>query len=98
MPIVRIKRTTRIRVQTEQGLILRTHVSGFQSWCELCGCQTRFVPWEEATALASVSSLVLSCWLEQGSLHAGETPTGTLLVCLSSLVKQVYQYANEKEK
>jgi hypothetical protein len=98
MPVVRIRRTTRIRVQTEQELILRTYASGFQCWCELCGCQARFVPWEEAAALASVPPPVLSCWVNQGSLHYGEAQTGTRLVCLSSLVKQVHHYANEKER
>jgi hypothetical protein len=85
-------------VQIEQELTLRTHASSFQNWCELCGCQTRFIPWEEAAALASVSSTVLSRWVEQGRLHSAEMPAGTLLICLSSLVKQVHHNANEKEK
>lgn len=48
--------------------------------------------------MAAVSSGILRSWVDQGRLHPGETPAGSSLICLSSLVKQIYDNANQKDK
>ena len=89
-------RKSTVFVQIERQLIVRTTESQVEGWCDLCGCHSRFVPREDAATLAAISSLTLCHWLERGTLHGGQAPTGEFLICLSSLVRGAYQNAKEE--
>jgi excisionase family DNA binding protein len=43
---------------------------------------------EEAAALAKISVRKLYQWVEKGSLHFVETPSGQVWICLTSLMQK----------
>ncbi len=89
-------RKTRIALKIQREWSIRIPASSLESWCDCCGRRVRFVGPEEAAALAPVPLQTLSLWVDEGSLHAGETPSGAPLFCLSSLVRQIYNYAHRE--
>ncbi len=91
-----IMRKTRIAVKIQHEWSIRLPASSLESWCDYCRCQVRFVGPDEAASLAPVPTHILRLWVDQGILHSGETPAGVPLLCLSSLVKQIYNYAHKE--
>jgi hypothetical protein len=95
---MKIVRRTRIAVRTVERLLIRMSTPAPESWCEGCGAMVRWVTPDQAAAFASVGPSDAGRGMEQGRLHRGTSPDGASLICLNSLVRQIQEYASEKEK
>jgi hypothetical protein len=80
-------RRRRITVETERLLVISRH-NGVEGWCEGCSAQVRMVGPEEAAAVAGLSQRAIFRRIESHQLHFTETPDGTPLICLSSLLER----------
>jgi hypothetical protein len=85
-----VKRTTRrkITVETERLLVISSQPGAGVAWCERCKAETRMLDVPEAVAVSGLSARTIFRRVESGQLHFTETPEGTLLVCLNSLMER----------
>jgi len=63
-------------------------------WCPRCGAQVSFIAWDEAAAVAAVTTDTLCRWLDGGSLHC---EGGAPLICLASLLRQIHDLVEKGE-
>jgi hypothetical protein len=85
---MRTKKKTEITVETDQVLIIRQRRSGVRAWCDGCAQPVKLVTAEEAATVAGVSTRTIYRWVEAEKVHFTETPDGSLLICLNSLLKK----------
>lgn len=85
---MRIRRRTRITVETERVLIVRRRGIEQQGWCEGCGEQVSLVTPEPAATVTGVSVRTICRMVESNKLHFSETPNGALLICLNSCSRE----------
>ena len=78
-----------LTVERSQKLVIRRGTTLKQAWCEACGEKVVMVSGEEAAKLIGKKSREIYRQVEQGSLHSGEEPDGTLLICVKSLLASV---------
>ena len=78
------RKRTEITIETERVLFISSprKVLG---WCSACDAQAEMVPVDEAAILRRVDSRTIFRWVEAERVHASETATGLLLICLNSL-------------
>ena len=82
-----MKRRTEIKIQMERLVIVRPRRStNMIEWCEACAGLTRMLTVDEAAAVARSTSRDIYRRVEAGELHFMETPEGSLLICLDSIV------------
>jgi hypothetical protein len=86
--VIRTSRRTRIVVETERLLIVRSGRGESMQWCEACGEVVRMVRLDEAALVTGSSQRDLVHRLDAGSLHFVELSRGVLLICLSSLLPE----------
>ena len=81
-------KTTKIELTVErrQRLAIRRASAPSQAWCDACGENVVMVTGEEAAKLIGERSREIYRRAEQGLLHSGEKPDGTLLICVKSLL------------
>jgi hypothetical protein len=77
----------KITIERERLLVLR-HEHEVEGWCEECSATVRMIRPAEAAALAEVSDRTIFRQIESRRLHFSENPTGAVLICLNSLLKQ----------
>jgi hypothetical protein len=69
----------------------RVFVSGGNSWiragCEICGGQALMIPVDEAATAARMNLPAVYSRIAAGEVHLGNTPEGSVFVCLNSLLK-----------
>lgn len=84
-------RTIKIELTVErlQRLAIRRTNNLTQTWCGACGAMVTMVSGEEAARLIGKRSREIYGQAEQGLLHTGEKPDGTLLICVRSLFASV---------
>lgn len=75
-----------LTVERRQTLAIRRGNLLTQAWCDACGEMVAMVSGEEAAKLIGKRSREIYRQADQGSLHSGEMPDGTLLVCVESLL------------
>jgi len=80
-----------LTVERRQRLSIRRGNTLTQAWCEACSEKVVVVSVKEAAKLSGKSSREIYRQTEQGSLHSGEKPDGTLLVCVNSLLELVHK-------
>ncbi len=78
-----------LTVERRQRLAIRRANSLIQAWCDACGEKVVMVSGEEAAKLIGKKSREIYRQVEQGLLHSGEKPDGTLLICVKSLLASV---------
>jgi len=82
--MARVKKTTRITVETHHVSIIR-EMSSEPRWCGTCGDRVEMVAVDTAAALSGLSPRAVYRKIEAGELHCDETGEGLTLVCLPSL-------------
>ena len=88
---MRIVRTTRIAIRTDERLLIRMSAPPLEGWCEGCRATVQWLALDHAAAVASVSPSALGRWVDEGRVHRGTTSTGSPLICLTSLVRQSHE-------
>ena len=73
---------TRIRIETDELIIVKRIGSANLLWCERCAAQTYPATVDEAAALLGVGPEAVCRRIETGKLHLLENPEGKTLVCL----------------
>jgi hypothetical protein len=79
-------RRTRIVVETERLLVVRSRRARTEGWCEACGATVQMVGLEEAAIVSGRSQREIVRRIEAGSLHFNESARGVLHICLDSLL------------
>ncbi|HYX28777.1 MAG TPA: hypothetical protein VE863_09425 [Pyrinomonadaceae bacterium] len=83
------KRTARVTIETERLLVISHSSQSIESWCEACADRVRFVPIDEAAAVAGVSQRTIFRWAEAAAIHLRETPNGKAMFCLNSITLEL---------
>jgi hypothetical protein len=76
----------KITIEKEQVVVIGRPVA-VERWCSACGARVTMIQAEEAAAVAGVKTRAIYRDVETGKFHSTETPDGTLLICLSSLMR-----------
>jgi hypothetical protein len=79
---------TEITVETDRVLIVRRR-RALRIWCPGCGSEVDMVGLGEGEALTGVSAQALQDRAQTGRWHLAESPNGSLLICLESLLKDM---------
>ncbi|MFL6210418.1 MAG: hypothetical protein ACJ74W_16295 [Pyrinomonadaceae bacterium] len=82
-------RRTKIVVETERLLVVRSRRGGGESWCAECGAAVRLIGLDEAAIVSGQSQREIVRCVEAGSLHFTESARGVLRLCLNSLLAEV---------
>ena len=81
-------RSIRITIETNSLLILRGRTSS-RRWCTQCAEEVEMFALEDTAVLSNLPTRELNEWLNSGHLHRTQTPGGTELICLNSLLAQL---------
>ena len=81
----RSKRTTEIKVESEEIFLLRSLQKPIRAWCTKCAAEVRVVSPEEAARVAGVDTRTIYRWVEAGKVHFAEVADGKMFICLQSL-------------
>jgi hypothetical protein len=79
---------TRITIETESLLILRGRNSR-RAWCPRCAAEAEVIALEEVGVISNLDQSAFEQWLNSPELHRSETPIGSTLICLNSLLARV---------
>jgi hypothetical protein len=83
-----MSKQTRITIETESLLILRGRNSR-RAWCPQCAAQGEVIALEEVGIISNLDRSAFEEWVNSGDLHRSETPSGSTLICLNSLLARV---------
>jgi hypothetical protein len=86
--MTRLKRTTRLTVETEGTFIFRARASRQSRWCEQCGAEVEMVFVDEAAIVSGLNEMTIYQSIAASSLHFAEDEAGRVLICLNSLGDQ----------
>jgi hypothetical protein len=81
-------RQTKITIETESLLILRGR-NFRRTWCPQCAAEGEVIALEEVGIISNLDRSAFEEWVNSGELHCSETPNGTTLICLNSLLARV---------
>ncbi len=79
---------TNVTIETDSLLILRGRSSN-RSWCPLCAAEGEMVEVENLRVVSNLESHALEEWLNSAQLHRLQSPGGSTLICLYSLLDRV---------
>lgn len=82
------KRRIKITVEKEQTLIVHGRGS-LRGWCGTCAAQAAMLTVEEAAAVVQGTPGAIQRWVETERLHHSQTPEGSVLICLNSLLQLI---------
>jgi hypothetical protein len=80
------KRRVEMVVETHRIWIVRQPGLPAPAWCSECARTVRMVTADEAAGIVRQSTRIIYHWVETRRLHYRETPAGSVLVCLDSLL------------
>jgi hypothetical protein len=83
-----MKRKIQLTVETHQLLVISRTKGSSQGWCGECAEEVPLIKPEEAAVLAGVSPRTIYRRVEAGLVHFAESPEGSLLICVSSLLDE----------
>lgn len=87
-----MKRTRRKRVTVEtERVVVISHLTGVAGWCAACGTESEMLGPQEAAAVSGLSQRTIFHYIEAKGLHFTETDNGALLICISSLMKNLHR-------
>ena len=81
-------RSTRITIETDSLLIIRGQTF-IRRWCTQCAGEVEMFALESTAVLSNLPALEVDEWLNSGVLHRTQTPDGTELICLNSLLARL---------
>ena len=81
-------RSTRITIESDSLLIIRGQTS-IRRWCTQCAGEVETFALEDTAVLSNLSTREVLEWLNSGDLHRTQTPDGTELICLNSLLARL---------
>jgi len=79
---------TKITIETESLLILGGR-SSRRALCPLCAAEVEMIALENASVISNLATAELSERLNSGELHRSQTPDGSVLICMNSLLARV---------
>jgi hypothetical protein len=88
-----MSKQTRITIETESLLILRGRKSR-RAWCPQCAADSEVIALEEVGVISNLDRSAFEQWINSGELHRSETPNGSTLICLNSLLARVQKPKN----
>jgi hypothetical protein len=83
-----LAKQTKITIETHSLLILQGRISR-RAWCPQCGAEREVIALEDVGVLSNLERQELQEWLNSSDLHHSQTPDGSELICLSSLLARV---------
>jgi hypothetical protein len=90
---VAMPKQIRITIDTESLVILRGR-SSRRVWCHQCAAESEVIALEEVGIISNLDRSALEEWVNAGELHRSESPDGSTLICLNSLVARVQKPKN----
>ena len=81
-----------ITIETSSLLILR-NLGLRAAYCSTCRCVVEMIALEDTNANSSLDRAALEQWLKAEELHRSESPDGSSLICLNSLLARA-QHTN----
>jgi hypothetical protein len=84
----RMSKQTKITIETESLLILRGR-NARRAWCPQCAAEAEVIALEEVGVISNLDRSAFEQWVNSPGLHRSETPTGSTLICLNSLLARV---------
>jgi hypothetical protein len=85
---VKVRKKTTVSVETERILTIKRRRLEIDGWCQGCGEQVKLVTPETASAMTGLSVRAICRMVEASEVHFLETPSGSLLICLNSLLRE----------
>ena len=82
-------RRMQITIETDEVTIIRRRHAR-HVWCRECACEVEVVGMEEAGVLAGITPQALRNCGQSQEWHLSQASDGTLLVCLTSLLKTMW--------
>jgi hypothetical protein len=82
------RRTTRVFIEKHEFWVVRHAEPPCRAPCSACGVEAEHLAAERAARAAGLTLRALCRMVEAGLLHSTETPDGSLLVCVNSLMEQ----------
>lgn len=79
---------TKITIETESLLILQGRNSS-RAWCPRCAAEVEMIALENTGVISNLDRPAIEEWLNSGELHRTQTPDGSELICLNSLLARV---------
>lgn len=79
---------TKITIETESLLILQGRNSS-RAWCPRCAAEVEMIALENTGVISNLDRRAIEEWLNSGELHRTQTPDGSELICLNSLLARV---------
>lgn len=83
-----VARHTKITLETDSLILLRGR-KPLQAICPECGVEREMIPIDEVGIASNLPPLEVEAWMQQEGLHRLRAPDGTLMLCVSSMLKQV---------
>ena len=80
------KKTTRITVETETLMIVR-NAAATRGWCSDCRAEVNLITLDDNTLAEATTAARVREWLVASKLHFRQTATGSLQICLTSLLQ-----------
>lgn len=81
------KQTT-LTIETDSLLILRGQTSN-HAWCPQCSAEGEMIEVENLRVVSNLEPQALHQWLNSAELHRLQTPGGSVLICMNSLLARV---------
>jgi hypothetical protein len=88
-----MSKQTKITIQTESLLIMRGRTSR-RTWCSQCAAEAEVIALEEVGVISNLDPSAIEQCVNSPELHRSETPTGSTLICLNSLLASVQKTQN----
>jgi hypothetical protein len=79
---------TKITIQTDSLIVMRGR-KPLKAICPECGVETEMIPVSEIGIVSNLPPTEVNAWMQAEGLHRLHAPDGTLLLCLSSMLKRV---------
>jgi len=79
---------TKIIIQTDSLIVMRSR-KPLQAFCPECGVEREMIPISEIGIVSNLMPCEVETWMQAEGLHRLYASDGRLLLCLSSMLKQV---------
>jgi len=83
-----VARSTRITIESDSLLIVRGQTSS-RRWCTQCAEEVDMFALQGTAVFSNLLAHEVVEWLNSGDLHRSQTPEGTELICLNSLLARL---------
>lgn len=81
-------KSTKITIESDSLLIMRGRTSR-SAWCTRCAEEVEMIALENTGVVSNLTPEEVEKWLNSVDLHRSQTPEGTELICLNSLLARM---------